>query len=154
MHLGPHYFCKSWNTPPGESPFHPQESCSQLHLCPTLPLVSTSQLLGDFTSCQRPFNRWSLHFPFPCLGFIHLELSTPGPHRTQMECPRSPCNMYPSCHLPFLSYILPCCCSVIHLYPTVCDPTDCSTPGFPVLHCLPELAQTHVHWMMPSNHLV
>ena len=24
---------------------------------------------------------------------------------------------------------------------------DCSTPGFPVLHCLPELAQTHVHWV-------
>ena len=22
---------------------------------------------------------------------------------------------------------------------------DCSTPGFPVLHHLPELAQTHVH---------
>ena len=22
---------------------------------------------------------------------------------------------------------------------------DCSTPGFPVLHCLLELAQTHVH---------
>ena len=26
-----------------------------------------------------------------------------------------------------------------------CDPMDCSTPGFPVLHLLPELAQTHVH---------
>ena len=24
---------------------------------------------------------------------------------------------------------------------------DCSTPGFPVLHCLPEFAQTHVHWV-------
>ena len=24
---------------------------------------------------------------------------------------------------------------------------DCSTPGFPVLHCLPESAQTHVHWV-------
>ena len=24
---------------------------------------------------------------------------------------------------------------------------DCSTPGFPVLHCLPELAQIHVHWV-------
>ena len=24
---------------------------------------------------------------------------------------------------------------------------DCSTPGFPVLHHLPELAQTHVHWV-------
>ena len=27
----------------------------------------------------------------------------------------------------------------------LCDPTDCSTPGFPVLHHLPELAQTRVH---------
>ena len=28
-----------------------------------------------------------------------------------------------------------------------CNPMDCSTPGFPVLHQLPELAQTHVHWV-------
>ena len=28
---------------------------------------------------------------------------------------------------------------------TLCDPTDCSTPGFPVHHQLPELAQIHVH---------
>ena len=27
----------------------------------------------------------------------------------------------------------------------LCDPVDCSTPGFPVLRYLPELAQTHVH---------
>ena len=26
-----------------------------------------------------------------------------------------------------------------------CDPTDYSTPGFPVLHYLPKIAQTHVH---------
>ena len=24
---------------------------------------------------------------------------------------------------------------------------DCSRPDFPVLHCLPEFAQTHVHWV-------
>ena len=30
---------------------------------------------------------------------------------------------------------------------TVCDPTDCSILGFSVLHYLPELAQTHVHWV-------
>ena len=30
---------------------------------------------------------------------------------------------------------------------TLCDPMDCKTPGFPVLHHLPELAQTHVHWV-------
>ena len=31
--------------------------------------------------------------------------------------------------------------------PTLCDPMDCSTPGFHVLHHLPVLAQTHVHWV-------
>ena len=38
-----------------------------------------------------------------------------------------------------------CCCSVAQSCPTFCDPTDCSTPGFPVLHYLLEFAQTHVH---------
>ena len=28
---------------------------------------------------------------------------------------------------------------------TLCDPMDCNTPGFPVHHQFPELAQTHVH---------
>ena len=28
---------------------------------------------------------------------------------------------------------------------TLCNPMDCSTPGFPVHHQLPELTQTHVH---------
>ena len=40
-----------------------------------------------------------------------------------------------------------CCCSVARSCPTLCDPMDCSTPGFPVLHHLLELAQTHVHWV-------
>ena len=29
----------------------------------------------------------------------------------------------------------------------LCNPMDCSTPGFPILHHLPEFAQTHVHWV-------
>ena len=40
-----------------------------------------------------------------------------------------------------------CWYSVPKLYPTLCDPTNCSTPGFPVLHCLMEFAQIHVHWV-------
>ena len=32
--------------------------------------------------------------------------------------------------------------------PTLSNHVDCSTPGFPVLHHLPDLAQTHVHWVM------
>ena len=39
------------------------------------------------------------------------------------------------------------CCSVAQSCPTLCGPMDCSTPGFPVLHHLPELAQIHVHWV-------
>ena len=40
--------------------------------------------------------------------------------------------------------VIYCCCSVAKSCPTLCDPMDCSTPGFPVLHYLPEFAQTHV----------
>ena len=44
---------------------------------------------------------------------------------------------------PILHY-LKCYCSVKPC-PTLCNPMDCSTPGFPVPHHLPECAQTHVH---------
>ena len=50
-----------------------------------------------------------------------------------------------------------CCCSVTQLCPTLCDPMDCSTLGFPALH-LPDFAQTHVHWLrdaiQPSHPLL
>ena len=35
------------------------------------------------------------------------------------------------------------CCSVAKSHPTLCNPTDCSTPGFPVLHPLPEFTEIH-----------
>ena len=35
--------------------------------------------------------------------------------------------------------------SVTQSCPTLCDPMDCSMPGFPVHHQFPVLAQTHVH---------
>jgi len=37
--------------------------------------------------------------------------------------------------------------SVAQSCPTLCDATDCSTPGLPVHRQLPELTQTHVHWV-------
>ena len=39
------------------------------------------------------------------------------------------------------------CCSVAQSCLSVCNPMDFSTPGFPVHHQLPELAQIHVHWV-------
>ena len=40
-----------------------------------------------------------------------------------------------------------CWCSVTESLMTLCDPMNCSTPGFPVHHQLPEFTQTHVHWV-------
>ena len=37
--------------------------------------------------------------------------------------------------------------SVAQLCQTLCDPMNCSTPGLPVHHQLPEFTQTHVHWI-------
>ena len=41
---------------------------------------------------------------------------------------------------------------------TLCNPKDCSMPGFPVHHQLPEFAQTHIHWVhdaiQPSHPLL
>ena len=35
--------------------------------------------------------------------------------------------------------------SVAQLCPTLCDPMNCSSPGLPVHHQLPEFTQTHIH---------
>ena len=48
--------------------------------------------------------------------------------------------------------------SVAHSCLTLCDPVDCSTPGLPVHHQLPEFTQTHPHWVgdaiQPSHPLL
>ena len=53
---------------------------------------------------------------------------------------------------PLETTILHCLCEfdncwVVQSCLTLCGPMDCCTPGFPVHHQLPELAQTHVHWV-------
>ena len=59
------------------------------------------------------------------------------------------------------SPLISCCFSDCSLYkscPNHCDPMDCITPGFPVLHYLPEFTQIHVHWIgdaiQPSHPLL
>jgi len=37
--------------------------------------------------------------------------------------------------------------SAAHLYPTLCDPIDCSTLRLPLHYQFPEFTQTHVHWV-------
>ena len=50
------------------------------------------------------------------------------------HCARPPSLSFSACH-----------CSAAQSRPTLCDPVDCRTPGYPVLCCLLEFAQTHVH---------
>ena len=53
------------------------------------------------------------------------------------------------CHPAYLTYMQSSVRfnSVTPLCPTRCDPMDCSMPGLPVHHQLPELTQTHAHWV-------
>ena len=76
------------------------------------------------------------------------DLLDPSPHALK------PLSLHSFSHdsHPCLSYFIfinlfpnSSCCSVAKLCPTFCSPMDWSTPGFPVLHSLPEFAQTHVH---------
>ena len=50
-------------------------------------------------------------------------------------------------------YWLIFCCSVAGSCLTLCVPMDCSMPGLPVLYHLPELVQTHVHWVSDAIQL-
>ena len=56
------------------------------------------------------------------------------------------------------TYFRLCCCSVSQSYPALCNHMDCSKPGLPVPHHLPEFAQIHVHWIsdpiQPSHRLL
>ena len=48
-----------------------------------------------------------------------------------------------------------CCYSVFKSYLTLCNPMDCSTPGFPVLHYLLDLLKfMSIESMMLANHLI
>ena len=50
-----------------------------------------------------------------------------------------PCIYFYLCQVLEIS-----CCSVAWSCPTLCDPMDCCTSGFLILHHLPEFAQTHI----------
>ena len=77
--------------------------------------------------------------------------------------PTSPSFLYYFPENPRVTHSIPVCCgkflpTELHISyvvvfvqslscPALCDHMNCSTPGFPVLHCLPELAQTYIRWV-------
>ena len=70
--------------------------------------------------------------------------------------PHFPFRTLSSSHVPScITSAWFCCCFIAHLCPTLCDPMDCSTPGFPILHYLLELLKfMSLESVIPSNHLI
>ena len=66
----------------------------------------------------------------------HVHLNRIPENRGCIFSPLYPCQLASMSH-QFSSITQSCS--------TLCDPMDCNTPGFPVHHQLPELAQTYVH---------
>ena len=84
-------------------------------------------------------------------GQVAILLPDPSPPPQHVPCPASahltlhwPCLPGPltPASLPSPSFQFS---SVAQSCPTLCDPMNCSTPGLPVRHHLPEFTQTHVH---------
>ena len=59
--------------------------------------------------------------------------------------PKLNCNHWDPCAVGCYVYFQ--FSSVTQSYLTLCDPIDCSMPGLPVRHQLPEFMQIHVHWV-------
>ena len=110
------------------------------------------------------YNREGYGTGFPFLTSTHnsSERELAGVINTARECGN--CDF---CHhlevvltsFPLLLWaVSSSCCSAVQSCPTFCNPMDCSPPGFPILHHLLELAQTHVHWVsdaiQPSHPLL
>ena len=50
--------------------------------------------------------------------------------------------------MPCIASLVAVHCSITQSCSILCDPMDCSMPGFPVLYHLPEFAQAYVHWVI------
>ena len=111
-------------------------------------------------SDSRPLSRWchsiisSSHLLLPLTAYtLHvqdiIEKKTLRVSRIQESVP---CNQSESISLkrfPLLLLLLSRSSCV-----WLCHPVDYSTPGFPVLHQLPEFAQTHVPWVSDAILLI
>ena len=75
----------------------------------------------------RTWGQWWILWIFSCLTYIRLT------GWVLMKVSNQKCQC--------------CCCSVAQSCLTLCDPMNCSRPGFPFFHHLLELTQTHVHWV-------
>ena len=78
-------------------------------------------------------------------GLVNMWFGVSGMLQEVLEAQQTFPILYPIHHFHLTVPELCWCCSVAPPCPTLCNPMDCSTPGFPVLHYFLEFAQTHFH---------
>ena len=107
--------------------------CLATKSCPNLCQVHKTPLSMGFPRQEH----WS-GLPFPSPG----DLPDPGIKPTSPALGSGFFTAKPPRKPPRIK-----CCSVAKSCPALCDPMNCSIPGFSVHHNLPDFAQTHVHWV-------
>ena len=105
-------------------------AAKSLQSCPTLcnPIDGSHQAPPSLGFSRQ--EHWS-GLPFPSLG----DLPDPGMNPGLLHCRQI---LYQLKHSVQFSSVAQSC-------PTLCDPMNCSTPGLPVHHQLPEFTETHIH---------
>ena len=102
-------------------------------------------MFSDTDSCcpqTTPGRQQFAVYPYPCLEVAHtwhiltLINKFPSSGSPTWLSSESPVRLF---------FNISQFSSVAQLCPILCDPMNCSTPGLPVHHQLPEFIQTHVH---------
>ena len=112
-------------------------SCVQLFATPWTIAHQAPLSVGFFRQ-----EYWS-GLPFPIPGYFRdMEIKPTSPVSPALQVDSLLLRNMGN-HLATIS----CCYSVTKSCPSLCNSMNCIAPGFPVLHYLPEFAQTHIHWV-------
>ena len=126
----------------------------------SLQMVTAAKKLKDTCSLEEKVWPTSVHFSCSVMsnslwlyGLQHTRLPSPSPTPGAWS---NSCPLSQWCHPTISSSVSPSPptfnlsqhqFSSAQSYLTLCDPMNCSMPGLPVHHQLPEFTQTNVHWV-------
>ena len=141
--MATHSSILAWKTPWTEEPLAGYSPWSQKELDRTEHThTNTHRYWGKEVWWSGSWKRISIFLQNSCLRGGHgyfLSQCRDNPFRSKWKAHTTECEDGPP-----TGGLLLFSCSVC---PILCGPLDCSTPGFPVLCHLSELAHTHVHWV-------
>ena len=114
-------------------------------------LYSWKLIVPQWTFCRNPLLKFFLASVSLTLGVIISKAATSG------VWPNFVYALIYSSHLnnKFVEVSFTCYCSVTKLCPTLCDPVNCSTPGFPdIIISWNSLKLMSIESVIPFNHLL